>query len=305
MTLNDKKTVSWQEAYRVGLSVAVNQKIFTLIALFSIICERSISFFIHFNDISLTVVAHEYKKMAILFSKDPLGETWSAGQFPELNSFLPIAAVFFFLGVFFFIGILGLMRDLMVRHGYKTQDIFARGKRYLWPVIRFKVPLYLLLGIVQVILLLWVLSVQGTTFQLSTQLLIAVSLYGFVFFIARIFLSLGPKVIVTETETIKQSFLLCKRIMKLVVPHLGQILVFYILMLVAVGFSLVLPFWLGRLTLPFVPLTIITLLTVSFLTIALKASSFCLYLQLRHTGAGPHTIKNKRVENNITEVKNG
>jgi len=80
----EKVPVSWKEAYKVGFSLGSNHKVLTLIAVFAIFCERSLSLYVHFSGISITKVFKQYKEVAASISKDPLGQSWTISQFREL-----------------------------------------------------------------------------------------------------------------------------------------------------------------------------------------------------------------------------
>jgi len=275
----EKVPVSWKEAYKLGLSLALNHMVLTLITVFAILCERSLSLFVHFSGISITKVFNQYKEVAASLAKDPLGQSWTIVQFKELASFFPVAALLFVMGAFFLVGILGLIRDLLVKKNFKTTLVLKRGKQYFWPIVRYKLPIYLLLGIILIVLASSVMPNFNAPAVLTVELFIASIIYGIIFFFFRIFLSLGPKMIVTEE--IKKVFPLYRRIIKLVHPYWQPVMIFYSLMFALLGITIILPIGLNMLGIPFVPLIIISVVVVSFLTVVIKASSFSLYLQLR------------------------
>ena len=289
-----KQQVSWREAYRVGFSIAVNYKVFTWIALFSILCERYISFYLYFTNISLAKVFNQYKEMIVSMARDPLGNCWHINQFKELVSFIPIALVFFLIGAFFLIGILGLMRDLLVKQDFRTKEIFQRGRIYFWPVFRFKLPIYFVLGFI-IIALASPLIKRDPPFKFSFPTLAVILIVGCMFFFTRVFLSFGPKIIVTEE--LKKILPLYKRIAALIYPSIKQVLIFYAWMFLMVGFSLALPIALKLMGVSFAPLMIISLSFIAFFTVVMKASSFCFYLQLRSIKIDPGLNKLSRFLN--------
>jgi len=183
------------------------------------------------------------------------------------------------MGAFFLVGILGLIRDLLVKKRCKTTLVMRRGQQYFWPIARFKLPIYLLLGIILIVLASFVMPTLNAPVILTADLFIVMIIYGVIFFFSRIFLSLGPKMIVTEE--IKKVFPLYNRIIKLVHPFWQSVMIFYSLMFGLLVITIILPFGLHMLGIPFVTLTIISVVVVSFLTVVIKASSFSLYLQLR------------------------
>lgn len=275
---NGKQQISWQEAFRRGFSIALNYKVFTGIAVFSILCERYVSIYLYFSNISLAQVIDQYKEMMVSMSRDPLGNSWHIGQFKELVSFIPFALVFFLIGAFFLIGILGLMRDLLIKQGFRIKEIFQRGRVYFWLVFRFKLPIYFVLGFI-IIALASPLIKRNPPFKFSFPFLAVILIFGCILFFSRVFLSLGPKIIVTEE--LKKMLPLYKRIAALIYPSIKPVFIFYAWMFLMFGFSLALPIGLKLMGVSFVLLMIISLSLIAFFTVVMKAASFCFYLQLR------------------------
>lgn len=296
----NSKAISWTDAFRVGFSIAVNYKIFTFIAVFVILCERYISFYLYFSNVSLTKVFSQYKEMMTAMSRDPLGNSWAVTQFKELISFFPLALLLFLIGAFFLIGILGLMRDLLIKRSFKVKKIFHRGRDYFWPVLRFKILIYFILTSIFIIL---ALPIFDKPIKPSPYLFVSILIMGVIFFCARIFLSLGPKIIVTEEE--KKIFPLYKRILKLIYPYLKSVIIFYVWMLAMVCIGLFIPFGLKLAGISFVPLMMISIFTIAFFTVVMKASAFNFYLQLSSDQVEIWSVKSNKLSGLIKQIDRG
>jgi len=274
---HSQQTISWLQAYRCGLSIAINHKIFTLLAFLAILCERSLSLFTQLTGISMLEVTNLYMSLWRSFAQNPFGGIKMLSSYQQLYLFLPVAIGLFMVGMFIFVGIHGLLRDLLLKQGYQVHLLFKRGHHYFWRVLRFKAPIYLglsLLLVVEVVLisrqkeLLWILVFQ----------VISVLLFGLAFFIASIFLSIGPKIIMTQEVVKVRSLYAC--ILKLIRPFWISVLTFYFVMLMMVFGAFVFSaglWWID--VLPIVR-TCLSIFMWAFLAVIMTASSFSFYLQM-------------------------
>ncbi len=275
--------ISWTAAYWRGFLLSCHHMIFTLLAILAVTCERSLAFFQHYTGVSWQQVISDYKDLYLAFARNPFGGPVILTKFPALFQFLPVAMFLFVVSAFILIGILGLMRDLLRRQGYDTRDLVARGSTYFWPIVKFKAPIYLALSslLVSAGPAVLALSREKAWFTLKAGILFGLLAIGF--FLGRILLSLGPKMIVTEeTKKVTPAY---GAVLRMVRPFLAPVAFFYMAMIPLGLAPLALSIALSFVGAPFVLVTIASVFMMAFATVFIKGASFCLYLQLREVNS--------------------
>ena len=269
--------VSWREAYRVGLAIAINHKIFTILVVFALLCQRFLSFFSHYTGLSVGSILSQYQGMIVAFSENPFAGPDKLAQYSEFYILLLPAAVLFLIGLFVLIGIVALMKDLLLQRGYKVTTLAGKGWRYFWPVMRLKLPVY---AVVSCSLLLLIAPViQNRNNESFLIWAIGCGIIGTTIFIAiRILLSLGEKMIILEGKQKNRKII--RRIFKIIRPAFHEVILYYCVMFIMIGFSLLFPVLLKMTNISMSFIIIISLILASFVTVVIKASSFCFYLQL-------------------------
>lgn len=265
-------------AWRKGFSVALDEKVFVILVAFSVLFGRSLSFFMESAEIDIASFLNENMDLLPILENDAEKAVQVLMSRYHLGGEVGLVLPLFLLGVFLLVGVLGLMRDLLVRQGYQVQHVLLHGRHYFWPIILFKLPVYLLLGIISFMFLLpgfgqggdssglWMWWIGGGIFLLG--------LFG----LARVFLSLGPKIIVTE-ESIS-VVAVYHRVLKIVTSNPAVVIVFYASMLLVMGLVLYLSFVLMSVSAPFFWRALLTIFLLSYSTVIIKAAAFVFYLHL-------------------------
>ncbi|KPQ00003.1 MAG: hypothetical protein HLUCCA12_17670 [Rhodobacteraceae bacterium HLUCCA12] len=260
-------TVCWRAAWLEGLAVALHHRMFVLFALLGVVCERALSFATGSTPEPVVGLG----ALADLFAAPQ-------ARFPTPSASLgPGAALLtlglFLAGLFIIVGVLGLMRDLLVRRGYRPEDIVARGARYIWPVLKLKLTVYLAFGAPIALLILGACALGG-----GPWLWLAIAAGLALFALARVVLSLGEKILVVEEpRTLRE---VCRRVPGLLRPHMDMAARFYAVMFVLMSAAVGAELALATLPLPAVPQIIVMATLLAFATVAIKAASFVFYLQL-------------------------
>jgi hypothetical protein len=275
---NRVSPVSWSLAYRDGLMLTIHHKVFTLIAAFSVVCERSVSLFTAFTGIGLDQVFADYRELLVTFPS-PIRHDFTAPlPFRGFLSFLPVAVGLFLLGAFLLIGILGLIRDLLIRKGYRVQEVFTRGREYFWPIFKFKVPVYFINAVYLAVAAPPLLSFSGSKVAYMLWLSIALFFFFVLFIVGRVALSLGPKIIVVEEK--RRVMDIYRRVIETVKPAMWQAAIFYTLMIGIMAIGILVPWGIARIGLPSILEIILSVFFMAFVTVMMKASSFSMYIQL-------------------------
>lgn len=263
----DEACVCWRAAWREGLAVALHHRMLVAFALLAVLCERALAF----------ATGSTPEPAALLRA---LEDTFAAlgGGVPAPSMALQpepalLAFGLFLVGLFIVVGVLGLIRDLLVRRGYRPQDMVARGARYFWPVLKLKVSVYLGFGAVVVLLLSGAQAAGG-----GPWLWLAGGASALAFAASRVVLSLGDKILVTEEPCkVREVY---RRLPGLLRPHLGAAMRFYAVMFAMMGAAVA-----AELALSLTPLSGATRLIpmvflLAFSTVLVKAAVFVFYLQL-------------------------
>lgn len=261
--------------------IALNHKVFTALAVFALLCERSIFLFTHYTGITMRQVAADYAGMLTTIVDKPLSGPDFLSYYSSLYNFLPLAILLFLAGFLMLVGIVGLMRDLLIDHGYKAQHVFTLGRQYFWPVIKFKLPLY-----AGVSLLVIMSAGPAFMFFQRGKLFVAI-VFGAAIIIptlisGNMMLSLGQNMIIAgDVRDVSPVY---RAVISLLRPYMAEVIMFYVVMLVITGLGFAMPFLIGSMKLPFFAQTLLDILVLSFMTVFLKAASFCLYFRLASIG---------------------
>ena len=273
-----QKSVSWKDAYSIGFEIAINNKVFLLITFFAVLAERSTSLFLQYTGITMEQIIADYKGVFIAFADNPTGGYEILLPFKNIFIFMPVVVALFLLAAFILVGVLGLMRDLLIKKGYRPQDLFIRAGQFFWPVLKFKIPVYLIMSTLLILAALPALVHRQNKTMMIVYVVIGLLFYFMAFVAARIMLSLGPKMIVTKE--IRKIIPVYRTVLQIIRPAIKQVIIFYLLMFGIIFVGLLIPFGVGRIEGNFILKNLFVILMMSFLTIFIKASSFSMYLQL-------------------------
>lgn len=280
------KAVSWRHAYKDGLAITFHHKVLLLIAAFSAVCERSITLFTDYTGVSIEQAAIDYRD---LLASSPYGIDQDLSvllPYRGLMTFLPLACGLFILGAFLLVGLLGLLRDLLTRRGYRVQEVFVRGREYFWTIFKFKLPIYVVNSTFIAVVAPPLLSFRGERGAYVFWVSIASFTSFLLFAAARVPLSLGPKIIVVEE--LRRVIAVYRRVTEVIKPVMGQTAIFYMILMGIVGLGFLVPMGITRLGLPAISETVLSVFFIAFVTVVMKASSFSFYLQLLSVSAASH-----------------
>jgi hypothetical protein len=280
-----RAVVSWLQAYRDGVALTAQHRVFLPIAGFAVLCERSMSVYTAITGTTLGELAKQYGGFLDAFWKDPFGGLALLAPYPGLVMFMPVYAALLALGGFIYIGVLGLLRDLLVREGFNVRDLGARGKALFWPVIKFKLPIYFALSALFLALAPVVLAARSLAPAAIIAAAAALGVFGVLAFLGRVALSLGPKFIAVEGDAPWR--VLASAVAGAVRPALWEVVWFYAVMFVLGGAALAAPVAMSWLGVPPMAVIALTVFLLSFYAIFLRASSFYLYFQLAGARTSP------------------
>lgn len=280
---------SWRGAYLRGWRVTCGYKIFTALTLFAIVCERAFSLFLIATGATPRDFAARYRAMVLAFTGDPLGGLAPLRPHARLFAELAVFGTLFLLAGVMLVGILGLMRDLLLRDGVDGRKLFRRGGRFFWPIAKFKIPIYAALAAVALPLAPLILRGGGANVNvepvptspatLATLGAVAAAVaFATCFFVARILLSLGPKVIVAHDLWHVRS--VYRQVLRLVRSNPVPVLLFYLSMMPLIGAMFATPALLAMLPVPRAVSLALSFFGLAVLSVFIKASSFCLYVSL-------------------------
>lgn len=264
-------------AWRVGLHVACRQHALVLLAVFAVACERALTIGMDLAGSDLTPLGEAALDQGLRWLEQP---SWMASlqPFGGMEGYLLAATAAFLLGLFVLVGVVGLLRDLLLRGGYRAKFVLARGWRYCGPMIAFKLPLYLGTGLGYLLVLGAVPLRQPDGGWSWRGLAVAGLLCAGVFFVAQIVLSLGAKVIVAEE--VRAPGPVYRRIRELTRLRFGRVLRFYAVRLLVLAAVLVGSALAWRAPLPVEVRVAGSIALLGWATLLLKAATFSFYLRL-------------------------
>ena len=273
-------TVSATHAIRVGFQVLCNHVSLLVVVSFAVLCERACAFYLAWTGVSAQVYLDQYRALLIQFATHaPTGDPAELRPFAGLLGLAALLGGLLLLGGFLMTGVLGLLRDLFLREGYDMSTLVSRGARYFWPIVRFKLPLYALLGVWGVALLpflVWSLRRPDGSRVLAVATVLVPGIVPF--FAARVLLSLGSKWIVVHD--LSRASPLYGQVWRLVRPFLGPVVCYY-LAVWALGVAVAgLPWGLAGLGVWTSWSVVATWASAAAFAVWARASALSLYLQL-------------------------
>jgi hypothetical protein len=191
---------------------------------------------------------------------------------------LPVALLFL-TGMLLLVGVVTLIRDLLLHGHYRSRGVLRQGGHYFWPVLRYKLPVYMAGSVFSLIIAaaLWELHSRSAPRPvLAAAVLALLWLAGFA--VARVFLSLGTKVIVSEAPIATAAVF--RRVLRIVRPHLGTVVIFYLLLLALTAAAMLAVWGLASLPAPPALRAAVAVALLAAVTLVMKAAAFDLYLQL-------------------------
>lgn len=278
--------VAWLAAWSDGLRIALEHR--KLVAVAALAGAFEGAFGIWRSQMSLTWMEFGALLEDAIVSalQHPLGGYSALADADGLAAALLFAAFCFLFGAALLVGLLGLLRDLLVRRGYCLTDLTARTRELFWPVFWFKFPVYLLLG-ATVVLVAAPVWAHRESAAFETLAVASAVIFSIAFGIARVFLSLGAKVL--AAEGVRGNKAIYRRVVALISPHLGEVTKFHLATLVTVVLTVgAVTAICGRLTDSAVQLGV-GFLIVGFVTVVTKAATFRFYLQL--ASCQPQTLR--------------
>lgn len=265
--------VSWRRAWHRGFNILLRQRILLALMVLAVVCERAASL--------LAVADPDLLRKSIALAQTQLLSAHPRFDELTIGTTWPILLVScaLLLGMVLLIGIVSLVRDLLRAGHYRGRLVLRRGGQYFWPVLRYKLPIYfagscLSLPIGVMLMRMWHNSDWNAAWLAGTL----GGLWLVAFFVARVFLSLGTKVIVTEPPTAMIG--VYRRVWRLIQPHLRSVAVFYGLLVLLTAAATVLAFLLAQAPLPVSVRAAGAVLLLAAVTLAMKAAAFDLYWQL-------------------------
>lgn len=264
-------------AWRVGLHVACRQRTLVLLTVFAVAGERALTIGMHLAGSAPAVLGEAALDQGLRWLEQP-SRLVSLLPFGGMEGYLLAATAAFLLGLFVLVGVVGLLRDLLLRGGYRAEFVLARGWRYCGPMIAFKLPLYLGTGLAYLLVLGAVPLRQPDGGWSWRGLAVAGLLCTLIFFGAQIYLSLGAKVIVAEE--VRTPGPVYRRIGELARPHLGPVLRFYAVRLLVLAAVLAGSALAWRASLPVGARVAGSIVLLGWATLLLKAATFSFYLRL-------------------------
>lgn len=294
---------SWRRAWARGFQVALHHRVLLLLVAVAVLCERALTLSALFHPApgSLPVASggsasgSSMADMAAALSRMTNASAPTGSQAADVVADLPWtlfpAAGLLVAGMLLLIGVATLLRDLLLHHAYRSQRVLSQGSRFFWPVLRYKLPIYL---VGSVFSLLVVASLADAWRRPIPQALVPSVGLGLLwligFGIARVFLSLGTKIIVTEAAMPMAS--VYRRVWRIVQRDLGVVIVFYALLLGLTACTTVGVWGLSMLPAPPALRLVAAIALLAVVTLIMKAASFDLYLQLagRPAAASTHAL---------------
>lgn len=276
--MTDATPVSWQAAWRGGLAVAFRHWTLIGLAFIAVLCERAVLLAADLAQMNTGNTVAVARRLLSEIQKGPGAIV--APRIPEPSEAALLAAVviLFLFGLLVLIGVLGLIRDLLTGRQYHLRDFVARGGRYFWPVVKLKVPIYLALGALLAAVLSMAPAGQGRSVGFWTWAAAGGAICTFAFIGARVVLSLGDKIIVTED--LRSPMAVYRRVLLLLRPHLSATLCFYGVMVLVTAITGVASVLSAALPLGIGVRFILIAFELALATVCISASGFQFYLQL-------------------------
>ncbi|MDG4584379.1 MAG: hypothetical protein P9E67_09905 [Candidatus Competibacter sp.] len=263
--------------WRAGLRVACRQRALVLLTVFAVACERALTLGMHLAGSGPAALGEAALDQGLRWLEQP-SRMASLPPFGGMEGYLLVATAAFLLGLFVLVGVVGLLRDLLLRGDYRAEYVLARGWRYCGPMIAFKLPLYLGVGLAYLLVLGAVPLRQPDGGWSWSGLAIGGLLCALMFFGAQIVLSLGAKIIVAEE--VRAPGRVYRRIGELAHPHLGGVLRFYVARLLVLAAALAGSALVWRAPLPVGARVVGSIVLLGWATVLLKAATFGFYLRL-------------------------
>ena len=176
-------------------------------------------------------------------------------------------------------GLAALIRDLLIKHSYRSTEVIAYGRMYFKPALLFKGSFYMGAGFVAVLIspVLFFLYQRLVAPPLAWTVIVLCVLPLFVIYIA--FLSLGMKFILIEGEQrVRRIYRRTKSFMLDNITEVGACFLF--MALVTVGSTLTVYYLMGS-QLQFLMRYSLSIFLLSYVTVLLKITSFVFYLRIR------------------------
>ncbi len=196
-----------------------------------------------------------------------------------LKLLLPFLSLFL-IGWFVLAGLFGLMRDQLTHELHNTRDVLKYGRSFFWPILKFKLPIFLIQGIA---LLLSAAIIVPLANQITYLFLVGIPVVFTclaIFISCLIMLSLGTKmIIISQLFNISTIY---RRIIRLIIDNFREVGLFYTLFVFLSVFGIAMPFIIKNVGISSLLLTIINIFFLSFLTVVMHASTliFLLHLQV-------------------------
>lgn len=263
--------------WRAGLRVACRQRALVLLTTFAVACERALAIGMGLAGIDPKSLGELALDQGRHWLEQPLRMA-SLPPFGGMEGYLLAATAAFLLGLFVLVGVVGLLRDLLLRGHYRAEWVLARGWRYCGPMIAFKLPLYLGVGLGYLLVLGAAPLRQADGGWSWSGLAIGGLFCALMFFGAQIVLSLGAKIIVAEE--VRAPGRVYRRIGELARPHLGGVLRFYVARLLVLATALAGSALAWRAPLPVEVRVVGSIVLLGWATVLLKATTFGFYLRL-------------------------
>ena len=176
-------------------------------------------------------------------------------------------------------GLAALIRDLLLKHSYRSAKVITYGQMYFKPALLFKGSFYIVAGFVVVLMapvLLFIYSILASPILGWTVIALCV-LPLFVVYIS--LLSLGMKFIVIEGEYGVRA--IYRRTTSFMLDNIMEVGACFLFMaLVTIGSTIIVYYLMGS-PLQFLISYSLSIFFLSYVTVLLKITSFVFYLRIR------------------------
>ena len=176
-------------------------------------------------------------------------------------------------------GLAALIRDLLLKHSYRSAKVITYGQMYFKPALLFKGSFYIVAGFVVVLMspvLLFIYSILASPILGWTVIALCV-LPLFVVYIS--LLSLGMKFIVIEGEYGVRA--IYRRTTSFMLDNIMEVGACFLFMaLVTIGSTIIVYYLMGS-HLQFLISYSLSIFFLSYVTVLLKITSFVFYLRIR------------------------
>jgi hypothetical protein len=176
-------------------------------------------------------------------------------------------------------GLAAILRDLLIKHHYRSRQVIGYGKTYFLSFFRFKLPIYMLAGLVVVLISPLLFFIYQSLTPIPALTLIGLLIYP-LFIVYKSFLSLGPKfIVVLDEHRIREVNRLTKA---LILANKGEIFLFFFVIAGLFFGSTIAAYFLMGSGLQFLISYSLSIFLLSYVTALLKVSSFIFFLSIRH-----------------------